>query len=69
MPLYEYRCKECGHLFEKMISFSQADKLPECPNCKGSETQKMVSMFASKGTTASFNTSASSGCQSGGRFT
>lgn len=34
MPLYEYRCKECGHQFEKIQSFSAPDE-KECPVCKG----------------------------------
>ncbi len=34
MPTYEYRCKECGHDFEIVQSFSD-DALTECPECKG----------------------------------
>ena len=34
MPLYEYQCKKCGHLFEKIQKFS--DKLiKKCPECGG----------------------------------
>ena len=34
MPLYAYRCTQCGHRFEKIQSFS-AQPLEECPKCKG----------------------------------
>lgn len=34
MPLYPYRCQECGHTFEKIQSFS-SEPLTECPECKG----------------------------------
>ena len=34
MPLYAYRCTQCGHTFEKIQSFS-AQPLSECPKCKG----------------------------------
>lgn len=34
MPLYEYRCKNCGHQFEKIQSFSAPDE-KECPICQG----------------------------------
>ncbi|MGA8110520.1 MAG: zinc ribbon domain-containing protein [Acidobacteriaceae bacterium] len=34
MPLYEYRCKNCGHQFEKIQSFSAPDE-KECPVCQG----------------------------------
>ncbi len=66
MPLYEYRCQECGHLFEKMVAFSESNKLPECPQCKSKATQKQVSTFATKGSGTS---SSGSSCGSGGRFT
>ena len=34
MPLYEYRCKSCGHQFEKIQSFSAPEE-KECPVCQG----------------------------------
>jgi putative FmdB family regulatory protein len=34
VPLYEYRCKDCGHQFEKIQSFSAPDE-KECPVCQG----------------------------------
>jgi putative FmdB family regulatory protein len=41
VPLYEYRCKQCGHQFEKIQSFSAPDE-KECPVCKG-ELEKLIS--------------------------
>jgi len=41
MPLYEYRCKKCGHHFEKIQSFSAPDE-KECPVCKG-EVERLIS--------------------------
>jgi putative FmdB family regulatory protein len=34
LPLYEYRCLECGHRFEKIQNFSDEPQV-ECPKCKG----------------------------------
>lgn len=34
MPTYQYACKECGHQFEAVQSFSEAS-LTECPECTG----------------------------------
>ena len=34
MPTYEYRCRDCGHEFEAVQSFSD-DALTECPQCTG----------------------------------
>ena len=41
MPLYEYRCKKCGHQFEKIQSFSAPDE-KECPVCSG-ELERLIS--------------------------
>ncbi len=34
MPLYEYRCTQCGHRFEKIQKVSD-EPIRECPQCKG----------------------------------
>ena len=34
MPLYPYRCAECGHRFEKIQSFSSKPET-KCPKCGG----------------------------------
>ncbi len=34
MPLYAYRCTQCGHRFEKIQSFS-AEPETVCPKCGG----------------------------------
>jgi putative FmdB family regulatory protein len=41
LPLYEYRCKSCGHQFEKIQSFSAPDE-KECPLCHG-ELERLIS--------------------------
>jgi putative FmdB family regulatory protein len=38
MPLYEYRCKKCGHLFEKIVKFSDKP-IKKCPECGGAVEQ------------------------------
>ncbi len=34
LPLYAYRCTQCGHRFEKIQNFS-AEPESECPKCHG----------------------------------
>ncbi len=34
MPLYEYKCRECGLRFERRQRFSE-DPVSTCPECKG----------------------------------
>jgi putative FmdB family regulatory protein len=41
MPLYEYRCKKCGHLFEKIQKFSDKP-VKKCPEC-GGPVEKTIS--------------------------
>lgn len=35
MPVYEYKCEECGIRFERRQSMNDA-RVAECPECKGS---------------------------------
>ena len=35
MPIYEYRCRDCGESLEVRQAFTD-DALTECPNCSGS---------------------------------
>lgn len=41
MPLYEYRCFECGHRFEKIKTFSAPDE-KHCPLCQGA-VERLIS--------------------------
>jgi putative FmdB family regulatory protein len=44
MPIYEYRCLDCGHAFERMQKISDSP-LTECPSCAG-HVQKLISRSA-----------------------
>ncbi len=50
MPIYEYKCSECGYKFEKLESFSD-NKKSKCPQC-GGEARRLISLagFVLKGT-------------------
>jgi putative FmdB family regulatory protein len=41
VPLYEYRCTKCGHIFEKIQKFSDPH-VSECPKC-GAEVEQIIS--------------------------
>jgi putative FmdB family regulatory protein len=41
VPLYEYQCKQCGHRFEKIQSFSAPEE-KVCPEC-GGEVERLIS--------------------------
>lgn len=41
MPIYEYRCKKCGKVFEVLQRISE-EPLSQCIDCKG-PVEKMIS--------------------------
>ena len=41
MPVYEYRCSSCGHLFERLRPMSHMDDEAPCPQCDGGSTRVM----------------------------
>jgi putative FmdB family regulatory protein len=65
MPLYEYECGSCGHLFELLRGMSDAD--PACPSCASVQVLRRISVFAAS-TSSGFRSSAPSGggCACGG---
>lgn len=40
MPIYEYECRECRHVFERYQRFSDAP-VTQCPECEGSVRKVM----------------------------
>jgi putative FmdB family regulatory protein len=52
MPFFDYECKDCGHVFDKMVSAGE-DEVVECPVCESEDTVKLVSLFASFGSSSS----------------
>ena len=45
MPIYEYRCEECGHELEALQKMSDA-ALEVCPACNNASLKKKVSAAA-----------------------
>ncbi len=51
MPLYDYRCQECGHTFEQRHGWN--DRAAACPACAPSSVQRQLPTFAVIGRAAS----------------
>jgi putative FmdB family regulatory protein len=51
MPIYEYKCEQCGGSYEQMRRMTDADRDLECPSCKSTAIKRQLSAFAT--TTAS----------------
>lgn len=63
MPMFEFLCKDCGYMFEKIQKKSEDS--PSCPACGSNNVQKGFSQFATVGSSSS-SLSSSAGCNSGG---
>jgi len=59
MPLYEYRCQECDHLFELFVRQGSEPAL-KCPQCGSTEVRKVFSLFGT-GVASGASSSTSSG--------
>lgn len=43
MPIFEFRCVECGNVFEKIFLPSDAEVDMQCPECKSDALERVVS--------------------------
>ena len=43
MPIYDYRCRGCGHEFELVVLKST---VVACPTCQGADLEQLLSGFA-----------------------
>lgn len=49
MPTYEYRCENCGELFEQRESIAEHEAAkPKCPKCDGDKVARAYSRFYAK---------------------
>lgn len=49
MPLYEYRCRTCGHRFEILQRLGQGAEGLVCTRCGAEQLDKQHSTFAAAG--------------------
>lgn len=47
MPIYEYRCRTCGKVFEEWVKTFDSPELESCPDC-GGEAARILSHTAFK---------------------
>ena len=52
MPIYEYRCSECGNRFEEILP-SSSSPAPPCPSCGAKKIEKLISAPGAVGVAAS----------------
>jgi putative FmdB family regulatory protein len=45
VPIFEYKCRGCGHEFETLV---RASDTPACPSCQATDLEKVISGVAVK---------------------
>jgi putative FmdB family regulatory protein len=56
MPLYDYKCRACGHRFEELVRLGE---VPECPRCHDAAPERLFSPSAGVSTERSRKKAAS----------
>lgn len=49
MPIYEFKCSECGHVFEELVPLNTTGEAQKCPKCGHVGARRLVSAFAAHG--------------------
>jgi len=44
MPIFEFRCVQCGHVFEEIFKSSNEDIKLECPECHCDSVDRVLSV-------------------------
>lgn len=65
MPLFDFRCRACGHAFETLV---RAGTEPACPNCAARDLERLVSLTAPQGTSRQIIASARRAAAREGHF-
>ena len=42
MPLFDFKCRGCGHEFEALVRKHEG---PECPECHSGDVERLLSAF------------------------
>ncbi|GIX47644.1 MAG: hypothetical protein KatS3mg131_1855 [Candidatus Tectimicrobiota bacterium] len=50
MPIFEFRCDDCGTVFERLLLRAPAESPLRCPCCGSSRVTRVFSTFSSRGT-------------------
>ena len=56
MPLFEYKCQECGVKFEELRMSGEGNDEVRCPHCSAVNTVKLFSSFSSGSSSNTNNT-------------
>jgi len=64
MPIFEYRCRDCGAKFERIVSVATATTT--CRNCDSPRLERLLSVFAVAGSATKASPSETASCETCG---
>lgn len=64
MPIYEFRCLECGHVFE-FLKLKKESEGMKCPKCHSAEVERVLSTINVGRTSSGKTTSTVKSCGGG----
>jgi putative FmdB family regulatory protein len=44
MPIYEYKCRDCGEKYEKLVRSVDRQEHPPCPQCGSPKAERQISL-------------------------
>jgi putative FmdB family regulatory protein len=49
VPTYEYRCRDCANVFDRIESLSEhGARVPKCPKCNSRNVEQVLTSFFAK---------------------
>ena len=48
MPIYAFKCTECGEIFEQLRGMNDSDDDVRCPACGADKPRRQMSLFSSR---------------------
>lgn len=49
MPIYEFKCSECAHVFDELVPMNTEGDRLKCPKCSHVGARRLISAFAAHG--------------------
>ena len=65
MPIYEYRCEDCGNGFSRLQKIGTGSEGVKCPACESDKVERQLSAFASTSGSPDVACPSASSCSSG----
>ena len=65
MPIYEYRCNDCGNKFSRLQRVGASNEGVQCPKCESETIERLLSSFASTSSAPDVACPSASSCPSG----